>query len=300
VVRVVAALDRVATDLGELGRVPAVAADERRLDAELAGLAEEVAGLRVVAGEEHRLRAGVLDRLQLRRHVGVAAGVRLLGGDGAAELDERLLEVAGEALRVGLRLVVQDRDLVGLQVLAREPRRDVALEGVDEADAEDHVAELGDPDVGRRRRDHRHAVLLGDPAAGERRRRGDLAEHGDDLLVVDEAGHDGAGLGRLRRGVEGDQLDLAALHATGGVALLDGELDAVVRRDPEGRLGSRHRPVVADLDRATTAVVGSGRGSSTAATRLSLVAVAHLVAAGSEADRAGDKQKTRQTIDPTT
>jgi hypothetical protein len=297
-VRVVAALDRVAADLGELGRVPAVAADERRLDAELPGLAEEVAGLGVVAGEEHRLRAGVLDRLQLRGHVGVATGVRLLGGDGAAELDEGLLEVAGQALRVRLRLVVEDGDLVGLQVLAGELRRDVALEGVDEADAEDHVAELRDAHVRRRRRDHRHAVLLGDAAAGERRRRRDLAEDGDDLLVVDEAGDDGAGLGRLRRGVEGDQLDRAALHAAGGVALLDGELDAVVRRDAEGGLGAGHRAVVADLD--GTGALGSGRGSSTATTRLSLVAVAHLVAAGGEAERARDREKKRHTADPTT
>ena len=255
VVGVVAALDRGAADLGELLGVPAVAAEQRHGDAELAGLDRDVAGVGVVAGDEDRLGVGVLERLQLRREVDVAAGVGLAGRDRPAERAERVVELLGEALRVGLLLVVEDADALRVQVVVRELRDDVALEAVDEADAQDHVADLGDALVRRRRRDHRHAVLLRDRAARHRQARRDLAEHGLDVVVGDEPRHRGAGLLRLAGIVERDELDRPAVDAALGVALVEREPDRLVGRLPERRLRAGHRAVVADHDRPRAGVL---------------------------------------------
>jgi hypothetical protein len=132
----------------------------------------------------------------------------------------------------------------------RELRVDPALEVVEEADAEDVVADIRDVRVRRRRGDHRHVRLLRDRAAGERQRRCNLAEHGDRMMIVDEAGDRGGRLALLARVVDRDELDLLALHAALRVALLDREPDRLIGRDAERRLRTGHRREVADDDRA--------------------------------------------------
>ena len=68
-----------------------------------------------------------------------------------------------------------------------------------------------------------HELLI--PQAG-------WAEHDADLLGMSELGRSVHGLGRLALGVADDQLDLSPVHATGGIDLLHGELDAAVDTDP--------------------------------------------------------------------
>ena len=57
----------------------------------------------------------------------------------------------GQADRVVLLDVLEDRDLPRLQIVEGELGEHLALERIDEADAEDVVADLGDALVGRRR-----------------------------------------------------------------------------------------------------------------------------------------------------
>ena len=85
-VREVVALDRRAADLERLRRVPAVAAEQRHVDAELARLLRDQADLGVVAGHEDRVGLRGADRRELRAEVDVAARVALVGDDLAAEL----------------------------------------------------------------------------------------------------------------------------------------------------------------------------------------------------------------------
>ena len=76
------------------------------------------------------------------------------------------------------------------------------------------------------------------------------------MVLLDEPRDDRHGLGVLALVVVGDELDLAALHASRGVAFIAGELDAVVGGDAEGGLGAGHGGIVADADRR---LIGSGR-----------------------------------------
>jgi hypothetical protein len=69
--------------------------------------------------------------------------VGLAGRDRAAERAECPVELAGQALGVGLLLIVEDADPRRVQVVVRELRDHVALEAVDEAHPRDHVADLG-------------------------------------------------------------------------------------------------------------------------------------------------------------
>jgi hypothetical protein len=59
-------------------------------------------------------------------------------------LHERLAEFLVQARRIRLCAVEERRGRVELELVLREDRADVALERVDEADARDHVADLGD------------------------------------------------------------------------------------------------------------------------------------------------------------
>jgi len=56
-----------------------------------------------------------------------------------------LSDRVGEADRIVFGDVLEDGDLAGLEVVERELGEDFALERVDEADAEDVIADLGDP-----------------------------------------------------------------------------------------------------------------------------------------------------------
>ncbi len=183
----------------------------------------------------------------------IAALIRLGAGDGAAELGERVGEILGETLRVGLALVDQDRDPLDAEAVlvfrvGGEARHHVALKWIDEAHAEHVVADLGHLGVGRRRRDHRRLVLLRDLPACDRERRGDLADHRQHLVLRDEARDGGADLGRLALVVVADELDLLALDAAGGVDFLDGHGEPVVRGLAEGGFGAGHRAIFTDDD----------------------------------------------------
>src|SRR6266550_4404132 len=72
VIRIHAALERTATDLEELRRFPAVAAQERHADADVAGLDRDRGDVVVIAGNEDDLRRLRLNRGQLRTKVAIA------------------------------------------------------------------------------------------------------------------------------------------------------------------------------------------------------------------------------------
>ena len=70
-------------------------------------------------------------------------------------------------------------------------------------------------------RDQRDLRLLEDGDHGKRRTGGGTADHGDDLILLDEAGGEGArriGIGAV---VVDDELQLLPVHATLGVDLVD-------------------------------------------------------------------------------
>ena len=148
-----------------------------------------------------------------------------------------------------------------MEAVLGEFRHGRALEGIDEADAEDVVAHLGHARIRGRRRDHRDLVVLGDGRGLEGPAGGDLAEEGDDLVAGDEFFDDGGGLALLGLVVLGDELDLASQDAAGGVQLLDGEEGALVRGLPEGGLLAGEGGEFADLDGLLGAGgAGEGRG----------------------------------------
>ena len=249
VVGEVAAFECGAADLVQLLAVPAVSAEERYGDADLARLPRDQADVRVVAGNVERVGLRRFHVGELRLEVDVAVRVALGGDDLPAHLLDVLLEVLGEAHRVVVAHVLQDRELLQLQVVGGELRHHVALEGIDEAGAEDVVAFPGHLRVGGGGRDHRDLgrlrLVRHEHAAGG----GDLAEERDHVLAGDEAGRGGGGLFRLALVVEGDDLDLPVLDAARAVYLLDAHLDAAVAGDAEGRLGTGHAADLADLDR---------------------------------------------------
>ena len=130
---------------------PAVAAENRHLHAELARLTDDDRGLGVVAGDEHGVRLLAADLGEDGLEVGVAAAVADRVQHLAAERREVLRDRIGEADRVVLLDVLEDGDLPRLEIVVGELGEHLALERIDEADAEDVVADLGDALVGRRR-----------------------------------------------------------------------------------------------------------------------------------------------------
>ena len=56
------AIDRIAADLGQLGRIPTVAAQQRHLDAQLPRLNRNVADIGVVARNENHIRLARANR----------------------------------------------------------------------------------------------------------------------------------------------------------------------------------------------------------------------------------------------
>src|SRR5207237_7562316 len=75
VIRVIAAVERVAADRDELLALPAVAADQRHLDAELASLPRDEAGLGVIAGHHDRLGTLGFDGGELGAEILIARAV---------------------------------------------------------------------------------------------------------------------------------------------------------------------------------------------------------------------------------
>src|SRR6185436_21182555 len=102
VVRIEAALERLAADLDELRRLPAVAARERHVHPEVARLDRDLADVVVVGGDVDQLRLRGADRGELRTEIAVAVRKALRRYDCSAEA----LEGVAEVLREGGRVVV--------------------------------------------------------------------------------------------------------------------------------------------------------------------------------------------------
>jgi hypothetical protein len=248
VVAEVAALDRRPAELEQLLAVPAVAAHQLRGDAQLAGLPGDEPDVVVVAGDVDGVRRGALDGGQLAAEVGAPLGVGLAGDDLPAHLVELALEDVRQALAVRRAEIAQHRHLVELEVVVGELRHHVALKGIDEADAEDVVADLRHLGVGGGVGDHRHLGRLRLFGHGHGVAAGHLAQDQEHVVLVDEAvGRLGSLLGLALVVVDPD-LDLLALHPAGGVHLADREVDRVPGGDAEGGLRAGERAHLAEQD----------------------------------------------------
>ncbi len=232
----VGALDRVASDLGELGRVQAVRAEDRRVQPEAAGLPGDQAGIGVVAREKEDVRLEREDRGQLRGEVGVAFGVPGLGDDAAAGRGEVVRERLRETDAVVAAGVDEEGRRGRLEVAARKSGECAALRLVGEGDAEDVVALLRDLDVRRRGRDHRNPVSLRDGRRGERARRGVLADQGDDVIAGNELRDDRSGLRRLVVIVFDAKVQADSEHASRPIDLVHRKAGAVAPGLGEGGL----------------------------------------------------------------
>jgi hypothetical protein len=99
------------------------------------------------------------------------------------------------------------------------------------------------------KRDERHLRFLEHWDHRHRRTRGRTADHGNDLVVFDQTGREGAGLVGVAAVVVDHQLDLLASHSASGVDLLDVHAQRLVFWLTQKRRRSRHRQHRSDLDR---------------------------------------------------
>ena len=158
---VVSVLERLAAgDLDELRGLPAVTAEHRHGDAQLAGLLYDESDLVVVTRHTNALGISPLDGRELCFEVLVLRGVLLLHHDLAAGRREGVAEILAQPIAIGRRHVREHRHPRELERLAGELRDESALEGIGEAHPEDAVADLGDLGIGGRRRDHGDARCL--------------------------------------------------------------------------------------------------------------------------------------------
>ena len=125
---------------------------------------------------------------------------------------------------------------------------DRALERVDEADAEDVVADLGDARVGRGDRHHGDLGELADGGGFEGVGGGVGPDDGGDFVAGDEFLHRGGGLALFRLDVFDEVGEGAAEDTAVGVDFLDGEEDAFAGGDAEGGVFTGERTVVAEFD----------------------------------------------------
>ena len=245
---VVGAVERLAADLEKLLGLPSVAAEERNGEAEVAGLAGDEGGLLVVAGDEDGLDVGGLDGGELRFEILVAFAEFLLGHDGAAAGDEGFLEELGEADAVGAGDADEGGDLLGLEIIQGELRHDGALEIVDEADAEDVVAFLGDGRIGGAGGDQGDFRGLGERGDLEGAAGRHFAEDGDDFVAGEQFFGDGGRLAGLGLVVLGDEFELAAEDAAGGVEFFEGQQNSFVLGLAKGGVFAGEAGEFADFD----------------------------------------------------
>src|SRR5438445_727631 len=246
-------------DLGQVGRVHPVGAEELALDALLAGLLEERRGLIVDAAEVDHVRVLRLHRRDDRVEVRL-----FFGALEAEDLDALLLGVGleelGDALTVR-SLVVDDVDGLCLHRRVRELGADDTLDIVTPAHAVDvRVAAVGDDRIRVRRRDHRERDFLVDLGRRDRHARVQVTDDGENVLVGDDVlrvGDADVGLGLV---VEGDQLHLEALLLQGSLELLDRQLRAELDALAERRLTAAERTLRRDLDGALAALPFHHRG----------------------------------------
>ena len=242
----------------ERGRFPAVAAEQRDVDAQLPRLQGDQAGLGVVAGDKYDFGAGGLDGGELGVEILVAAAVFFLVHNFAAAGEELFLEEFGEAEAVVAFHIGEDGGGMGLEGLGGEVGHDRALEGINKTDAENVIAHLGDLGIGGGRGDHGNAALLADGRGFEGTGGRDFAEHGDHAVAGDQFTNHGGGLAGLGLVVFGVEFDFLAEHAAGGVDFIHRLLDAFMGGLAEGGLGAGQGAVFAHLD-DVAAGIGAGR-----------------------------------------
>ena len=213
---------------GELVVGDAVAGDHDRLHALVAHLADDEAAFGVQAAPHQIVGAGFLDLGDDRRIV------LLAGVDAFVEhfLDAELVHVVergvGEALAVG-RLVVDDRDLLALEMVARVFGPQHALLVVAAAGAE-RVPQpaVGDLRDWSPRGDEQDAVLRVDVGGRDRHAGVEVADDELDAVADELVGdrHALLGIGHVVALLEGD---LLAEDAAGLVDVVNGLLRAVAR-----------------------------------------------------------------------
>ena len=110
------------------------------------------------------------------------------------------------------------------------------------------------------RRDERHAGGAGDRLGRGRGRCADLADQREDLVLADQALGVGDRCLRLVAVVEGDEFELPAADAAGGVGLGEGGSDAALHLDAEfGRRSGESRRLAEDDAIDGDAVLGRCR-----------------------------------------
>ena len=220
---------------------------ERQRDAELAVIARDDRRPLAEARIDHCLHARLaLDVGELRSHVAVARPVGFLVRDGDAGLGRHGHALVAHRFAESIRPRDQrdGREVALLQVgkdfLARHLVRVRRLEhplahGLDDLD-------------GAGKRDKRDLRFLEQGHHGKRRACCGASDHGDDLVLLDQAGGKGArrvGVGAV---VVHDQLQLLAVHAALGIDLVDVELERPLLRVAQKRGRTRNRQHRSDLD----------------------------------------------------
>src|SRR5690349_8177123 len=94
--RVITTFRRVLGDLQQLGCFPAITAEERNFDPELASLANNQTGLLIITRNENGIRTGGLHGGELRVKVCIATTILLFGDYRPAAFREALPEKFGE------------------------------------------------------------------------------------------------------------------------------------------------------------------------------------------------------------
>src|SRR5208282_1100592 len=107
---------------------PAVAAEERNIDTELAGLQCNEPDVLVIGGDENGLGIGGLDGGQLRVEILVPAAEFLFVKNSSAGGAEGILEISGQADAIGAGGIGQDGDFFDLQSVESEFGEDTALQ----------------------------------------------------------------------------------------------------------------------------------------------------------------------------
>ena len=164
--------------------------------------------------------AGGLDLGELGAEVHVAGLEGLVRHDGAAQLEEGLLEVVPQAHRVVGADLIEHGRLLRLQVLEGEVGQHGPLVRVDEADPEGVAGQLaglrhGDLGVGGVGGDDRHVPGLGDGRHGHVAAAGVAADDGHHVVLVDQALDGVDRLQLVALVVVGDDLHLPAQDAAG-------------------------------------------------------------------------------------
>jgi hypothetical protein len=219
-----------------------------RRHSQLGKVAGDDGGALAETGIDHRLNArGVLDLGQLRRHVGVARTVGLVGNDldTVARRDLEALRPHRGAKTVGTRNHCNPGEAPKLEVfedlLASHPvgvgrLEHVFAHGVDDLDAA-------------RERNERHLGVLEYGNHRHRRAGGRAAYHGDHPVILKQTRREGARLVGVAAVVVDDQFDLLAGDAARGVDLVDIQFQRLVLGVPQEGRGPRDRKHRSDLDR---------------------------------------------------